>query len=318
MLRDKLLAGIGLIGIVCAIAGCQPQTQTPLPSTPSPTAQATPNPEETIVLGEISDEPIKKIQKFQPLANLLATHLEEFGITQGTVKIVPDLESMIQAINAGEIDIYFDSLYPAMIVSDQSKAKPVLRRWKKGQAEYHTIFFTHNDNDITSLSELKGKLVGLEEKISTSGYLLPIAYLLEAGLKPVEKANDTAAIAASEVGYIFTRDDENTVQWVLSGKVMAGAVDSQTFASIPEASRAKLKIIGETAKVPRQLVLIRANIEENQREKILSLLEDLDTTEEGKKALEQLEQTKKFDKFPSEDSLERMREMYQKVQDRSE
>ncbi|MBE9118517.1 phosphate/phosphite/phosphonate ABC transporter substrate-binding protein, partial [Lusitaniella coriacea LEGE 07157] len=283
-----------------------------------PTIQATPNKEETFVLGEISDEPTKKIQRFQPLANLLAANLEEFGITQGNVKIVPDLESMIRAIDAGEIDLFFDSLYPAMIISDRAQAKPILRRWKKGQAEYSTIFFTRNDNDIASLSELKGKFVGLEEKISTSGYLLPIAYLLEAGLKPVEKKNDTATVAANEVGYIFTRDDENTVQWVLSGKVIAGAVDSQTFASIPEESRAKLNIIAETEKVPRQLVLIRSDIEEKEREKITSLLENLDTTEEGKKVLEQLEKTKKFDKFPSEQSLEQMRTLYQKVQNQAQ
>lgn len=304
----NLLTISSAIAILFATASCREKSTSP-PS-PQPTASAT----KSIVLGDISNEPVERIQQFQPLADYLAANLGKFGIGRGEVKIVPDMESMVKSLKSGEIDLYFDSLYPALIASEQSGAVPILRRWKDGHPEYYTVIFTRANSGITALEDLKGKTLGLEEEVSTSGYLMPMAYLLGKGLNLVEKPNPNASVAADDVGYVFTGDNENTIQWVLNDKVVAGAVDNLTFAKIPDETEAALKVLAKTEKVARHLVLIRADIDPAERDAIAALLRNLDKTEEGQKILQQFEQTTKFDRFPSEASLQEMQKLYQQVQ----
>jgi phosphonate transport system substrate-binding protein len=309
----RKVSGLGLV----LIAACGTTTSvTPSDAGEAENTTAIASEETTIVLGDVSDEPIKKIKRFQPLADYLGENLGEQGINTGEVAIVPDLDSMIAAMKAGEIDLYFDSLYPATVVSEGSGAEPILRRWKDGVAEYNTVFFTRVDSNINQLEDLSGKHLALEEKFSTSGYLLPVSYLLQSNLNPVEKSAITSPVAANEIGYVFTRDDENTIQWVVSGRIEAGAIDNQSFAKIPEETRSQLRIFAETAKIPRQLVLIAPDITPEQREEIKKLLIALDQTEAGQKVLEQLKETEKFDEFNSEDSIAKMRELYDLVKNR--
>jgi phosphonate transport system substrate-binding protein len=301
-----------LISVSCS----QPETPTSS-STPISNPTATPTTTETIVLGDISaDEPIKKIERFQPLADYLAANLAEFGIGIGAVKIAPDIKTMTKLMASGEVDIYFDSPYPVMIVSDRSGAQPILRRWKEGDSEYDTVFFARADSGINSLADLQGQIIGLEEEYSTSGYLIPLGYLLKQNLNPVKKEIETSTVTANEDGYVLTGDDENTIQWVISGKIVAGAIDNQTFFSdIAEETRKKLVILAETDKVPRQIVLVKPDMNEEMKSAIIDLLINLDETGEGKKLLEHI-RTSQFDRFPTEVHLKQIQEYYQLIKNR--
>ena len=148
------------------------------------------------------------------------------------------------------------------------------------------------------------------------GYFLPIVYLLEAGLNPVEKKQEFDTITASEVGYILTEEDENTIQWVGSGKIAAGAIDNHSFSKIPPESRAELVILAETESLARHVAVISADIEPPLRSAITQQLLELDKTEKGRSVLEAFEETTKFDQLPPEAGWARMQELYQIFQSR--
>ena len=312
MILNQLKTYVTLFFISLLIVSCN---NTPITESNSSTSKSQESPEiikknQKIIIGDISDKPVKKIQKYQPLADYLADNLKDLDIKIGEVKIAPDIESMIQMLKSGEVDIYVDSLYPAMIVSQESGAKPILRRWKKGIGEYNTVFLVRADSNINSIEQLKGKKIGLEKSFSTSGYFLPIVYLFEKGFDPIEKESSNSTINNDEIAYVFTRKDENTIQWLISNKIDAGAIDNGSFSELPQESQKKLSVIAETEAIARQVVLIRNDLDSQQQEAIKNLLLELDKTSEGKEILEKFENTTKFDDFPASD-WERMQELYE-------
>jgi phosphonate transport system substrate-binding protein len=273
---------------------------TTVPSTPTPTSAPTvvSATTRTLVLGDIGDDPAERIKEFQPLADYLSLNLVEFGIAEVGIKIAPDFDTMIAWMRSGQVDLYFDSPYPTYILAKQSGARPILRRWRNGVGEYHTVIFSLKAGGPATLDALRGKLVAYDAPFSTSGFFLPTAYLINKGLTPVEKLNDQAAIAPDEVGYVFTFDDDNIIQWVISGKAAAGAVNSVNFAEMPEETKAAVQILAETESVPRHIVLARAGIADDLIAAIKALLIKLNGTDEGKEILKQFQKTNKFDEFP--------------------
>ncbi len=271
-----------------------------------------------LVLGDISDEAAETIEGTQPTADYLAARLDHFGITSAEVKIAPDLETMTQWMAEGVVDLYFDSPYPALVISQETGAVPILRRWKYGVSEYHSLFFTRSDSGLDSIADLHGNYVAFEEPFSTSGYMLPLAYLIERGLNPVRKGDMETAVSADEIGYVYSTADNTTIQWVVSRRVPVGVVDNITYERfIPAETRAELVVLGETESVPRQLVLVSPDMDEELQEAIKKILLEMDDTESGSTVLKTF-LTTKFDEFPqgAEVALGRMRAIYQIVQER--
>ncbi len=161
-MTHNFIVRLGILALVITLTACGTTTATS-PTIPTSTLQPAATTARNIVIGDISDKPSKKIQQLQPLADYLALKLAPFGVGAGTVKIAPDMPTMIRWLKSGEVDIYFDSPYPAMVISDQSGAQPILRRWKDGVAEYNSIVFVRNDSGIASVTELKGHMLGDDE-----------------------------------------------------------------------------------------------------------------------------------------------------------
>ena len=269
-----------------------------------------------LVIGEVSDEPAKKIRRMQPLADYLAAHLREFGVSSGEVQIAPDLSTMGRWMRGGQVHLYFDSPYPAMIVINESGARPILRRWKEGVSEYHSVIFARADSGVFFLRALKGRMLGLEKDYSTTGYFLPLVQLIKAGLQPMPKPRPDSEVPRDEVGFVFTADDRNTIQWVLSGKVAAGAVDSSAFAKIPAETRRALVVLGESPTVVRHIVMARPVMPPRLRDAIKVRLLAMHQSPEGQSVLRVYEETSRFDEFPLDAEMSRVREMYRLIKSR--
>lgn len=309
----KIFGAIAVVGLMTTLVSCEKTEQTQA-SLPQPTTESTTK--KTLAIADVSSNPTKKIKRFQPLADYIAANLSEFGFEDGTVKIAPDLETIAKWLKSGEVTVYFDSPYPAMMTVEASGAQPILRRWKKGDAEFNSVIFTMSQGGAANMGDLRGKIVAFDHLTSTTGYLLPTVELLNAGLKPVEKATADSRVAPTEVGYVFSDDDENTVQWVISGKADAGAVDNQTFESIPEETRAAMTILAESEKVPRHVVLVSPTLTTAQVNEIKKILVEMDQTSEGQDILSKFENTAKFDELPYQRGVSKMKELYEQVQNR--
>ena len=269
--------------------------------------------EETLVLGDISSNPTQKITQYAPLAEYLEIHLTDVGIKAVKIKIAPDLETMQNWVARGEVDLYFDSPYPAMIVSTNTGAEPILRRWKKGIAEYSSLIFVLEESEIQTVEDLNGRKIALESEFSTSGYMLPLVSLQEVGLRLIEQSSSNNNIPSNGVEFIFSGDEDNTIELVLSNKVDAGAINSGAFDELPDEIRSSIKVILESESVARHIVLAGPMLSAEQVEKITEKLLEMDDASESQVILESFEGTAKFDEFPVEQSIERLRELYRQT-----
>lgn len=311
LMNKRTVWGFGILAVMALLlAACGGQNAGP--SGDAPGAQ----PEEpaglAIVIGDIGDDPAEIIEGVQPLADYLASQLGEYGITEGQVRVASTSDEMIRLLNSGEIDIYFDSVYPATLISDATGGQVFLRRWRFGVEKYFGVIFTTKDSGITSLEDLPGHTIAFDQPYSTSGFFLPSVTLLDAGILPVPSLTD---IGPDEVGYVFSYDDENTLQWVLSGRVDAGATDDYMFnVAFPEEVRGDLVMLAQTESVPRQVAVARPGIAPELLDAIKQVLIHANESEAGLSALDPF-QTTQFDEFPEgiEVAKETMRAMMDQV-----
>ena len=283
-------------------AGVGPASMRTAVSAPTPSAAAVPvERSQVITLGDIdADEPAKKIERFQPLADYLAQHLQELGISESRVVIARDTEEMAYFLRSGKVDIYFDNPFPTLKVQDLSGSEIVLRRWKGGAPTYWSVYIARLDSGIARIEDFAGKVVAFEDPYSTSGFVLPAGTLVQRGLALSEVNSHTAPVVPDEVGYLFSRDAENTVEMVLRGLVAGGGLSNQDYEELPPEFKEQIIVFDRTVAVPRQLVSVRPGLSPELAKKVRELLIGLNQTEEGRQILKGFKKTAKFDALPPE------------------
>ena len=262
-----------------------------------------------LVVGTISDEPVKETRTFLPFAEHLAAQLAGQGITSGEVRIARDIGHMAALLRAGEVDIYVDSPLVSLAVSAKGGSRLVARRWKKGVAQYHSVLFARRDSGIRSLQDLKGRVVAFEEAFSSSGYILPRLAISERAVPLAALPGPRAARPQSGTGYVFSGDDENTIEWVLRGLVDAGAMSLYSLKKRAGDDFEDLEIILKTDAIPRHVVSLSPGTSATLAEAVQAALTGMDQSEAGRVVLQGFERTTKFDVIP-----EHTREMLEHFQ----
>lgn len=263
---------------------------------------------DVLVVGSISSDPAKEIRKFMPFTQHLAEQLTSQGIQKGEVVVTATMREMADRIKNGQVDLYIESPLPSLLINHLAGSHMVLRRWKRGQAEYNALIFVKKDSPIQALSQLSGQVVGFKDPYSSSSYLLPRIALERAGLNLVKMANIRDTVPEGKTGYVFNHDRENNLFWVVMGKTAAGAMSEEELTKQAKGDMEKLRIIHETPMIPRHVVNLRGNLPPPLSQALTQTLLTLDQNEAGKRVLAEFEETTRFDLLPP-DSLARLQEM---------
>ena len=315
--RRRLSLGLVSVASLILLVGCgasaPPQaTVVPLPDNHVENTPAT----RSIVWGKADLEPTDAINKWQPTVDYLAEHLQAQGISSGAMKIAPDSETLGQWMAEGKVDIVVDSFYPAMIASEYSGAVPFAVR-RTGKAPRHGVFFAKADLGLKSMDDLKGQTIAFAEPDSTSGFMLPMAYLRDQGYETNEQPTADSTTAAGKIGYTFAGDDDVVATWVLEGRVEAGAVDSPTFDDFNQENPGKLTVLAETEDISSDnIVLVRSDLEPEVAAALKNVLTSMDEDANGQVVLKGTK-TARFDDYLQDASVdwENARQQYLLIRD---
>jgi phosphonate transport system substrate-binding protein len=282
-----------LIAVLTLLAGCGGERLAPV-GEPSPE----PHSSGVLTVGSVSLSPAQEHGVVQPLADYLGAHLGSVGIGRGRVVVVDSLSTMVDELDTGRVDIYIDSPFPVAFVVQHSDTRVLLQRFKRGSEEYRSVLFARADSGVEEFGDLRGRMIAFGEPFSTSGYLLPKAALVSSGFKLVNFADAAATVPDDQIGYVFSNDAENTMVWVLKGKVTAGAVNDDYFAALAGVRIGELKVLYRSEAVPRNVVCARGNLDADVMRAVVGVLLEMDEDPEGRAVLDGFEQTSRFEPFP--------------------
>ncbi len=141
---------------------------------------------------------------------------EELGVP---VKLFTpaDYDGVIQGLLGDTLDMALlgASGYAKVFLTNPDAVEPILVKTNlDGSSTYHSIGFARADSGVTSMDDLKGKVLGFGDPNSTSGYLVPSVEMPKAGysVKPGEYFSDVK----------FTGGHEQTIVAVLNGDIDGG------------------------------------------------------------------------------------------------
>ena len=299
---------LSLILAACGVAGADDPTATP--ESGGSSGQSAGN---AIVVGNIdASNPGQKIAEFQPLADYLAANLEGSGITEGRVLIAQDINEMVRMMRDGEVDLYLDAAIPSLEVCEDAGCTFALQQWKGGTPNLKGVFVTTDAAAVASLDDLRGKVIMLEQPHSTVGHILPLVTLAEHGLATRPVNSPEAEVGPDEVGYYVSSGGQTSMNLLLNGEIAALAIGDRAFKQFSADVQNQSTIFADTVAAPSQLVAIRPDLDPELHAEIVSLMVDLDQSDDGRAILETMRETEKFEEV-SAGVLEELAELYEVV-----
>jgi phosphonate transport system substrate-binding protein len=210
------------------------------------------------------DTPVEVTKQFTGVEEYLGS---ELGMDVVTIKST-DYYAIIDAMEAGNLDIAFFGPFSAVISAERSGSEVIIAGGDTdGNLEtYNSYIIANRKSGITNIGYLVNNSLNISfafvNPASTSGNLIPRGYLLSQGINPDEDFKNT----------LFSGGHDNTIDAVLSGNVIdAGAVASMTYRNYFEDdnnSENNIVILWESDPIPTDPISVRGDMDPVLKEKI--------------------------------------------------
>jgi phosphonate transport system substrate-binding protein len=207
---------------------------------------------------------------------------------------------MADLMRAGKVDILSETPFVAVQLESEGLVDILMREWKKGVPEYHTVIVARKDGAVQSLADLAGRRVSFEDEGSTSGYHLPRDAMELAGLDLMRLNEPGDPVSARNVGYYFTGSESVAVELIHEGTLDAGAISNVDWAeskTVPDELRQDLQVIHETSPVIRSVLMVNASIPAEAQDAIATVLEQMEQTPEGREVMMAYSKVARYDRI---------------------
>lgn len=221
--------------------------------------------------------------KVKPLQQLLSDELE----VPVKVHIATNYNTMIEGLKSKKIDIAFISPVSYTLAHDAHAADVLLKSKgylvdNKGNQTHHLVDYyrsqivVRKDSNVNHLKDLKGKKIALQEVESTSGYIYPLASLMEKGIKKADiqiqqvKGHDQGLIA-------LLNHDVEAVATYQDARADLKKEDPDIYQ--------ETKVIYRTKKIPNDTISVRNDMSNKWKKKISQAFIDISHTKKGKQII---------------------------------
>ena len=268
-----LFSTIALLAAACG-GVAQPQAQT------SPVEKPAPKPKLVIAI-----QPTANPDQLSAESKELEQYLEQ-KVDADVQIIVPTLfAGVIEALRFGHAQAAFMSAWPAALAAKHAGTEVALAEVREvviGQDKqekpfYFSYWVTRKDSQYTSLSDLKGKKVAFSSPLSTSGYVFPMARLVELGLVTSTGKDPDPKEFFGDVVFAgcYAQAWEALKQGQVDATIIAGDVSEKLYREVLDGTR----ILEQQGPIPSHAVVFSKDLSEPLRSQLSAALLDLGSPE---------------------------------------
>lgn len=231
----------------------------------------------------IPDESPTELQrKFKPLG----AHLEQALGRKIEFLPVTDYAASVEALVNGKVDmVWFGGFtFVQARIRSNDGVEPLVQRVEDEQ--FKSVFITPAGSGIERLEDLKGKSVAFGSPSSTSGHLMPRAYLLEAKVDPDR-----------DLRVSFSGAHDATALAVAGGRVAAGALNISVWEKMLAEKRvdsSKVRVFYTTPPYYDYNWTVRKDLDPSIRQKLLDAFLTLDPANPAHKEILDLQRATRF------------------------
>lgn len=274
----------------------------------------------TLVLGRVSQDPVKTLPRLQELAAYLADRLAPLGVTGFEAVVARSNAEMVMLLETGQVDVISETVMSAFRYADTAGAELLMREWKRGVASYRAVLFARADSSIETIEDLRDRVIAFEDRGSTSGFMIPMAMLRQHGLEAVELPAPGIAPPPGKVGYVFVGTEINIAAWVTRGMVDAGALNDGDWEDVertPDGLKDQLAVFQHSRDIPRSVLIVRGDLQSDLRNSLQRVLAGMEDDPAAEQVLETYYGVARYDAFVDEvlRDLETARSQYDDIQD---
>jgi phosphonate transport system substrate-binding protein len=202
------------------------------------------------------------------------------------ISIPSSYVAVVEAFGTKRADVAAINTFGYVLAHEKYGAEARLMTVRFGEETYKAQFLARTDSKIKKLSDLQGKKVAFVDPSSVSGYLLPMKYLKDRGIKPKE--------------IVFAMRHDSVITMIYQRQVDAGVTfysppaendiqDARRLvrAQFPDVEK-KIKIIELSSPIPNDPVIFRKDMPEKMKKEIADALIKFAATPEGLDVLKKL------------------------------
>lgn len=220
-------------------------------------------------------QPQENPEALAPDADRLAKYMaEQIGI-DAEVFLPTSYAAVVEALRSENADVAYFSGWPYLIASRKADVDLLVVEERKGNPFYHSQWYVAADSDIETVADLKGKSVSFTSPTSTSGYLFPLAKVIEES--SMETGDDPKKFFSN---IIYAGGYQQSLQALVHDRVDAAAASDYAYEQyLTDEERENMRILSKQGPVPTHGIAVRSALPDDVKEKIKAAFLNLNKSE---------------------------------------
>lgn len=236
-----------------------------------------PSPQQTLLIGLMPEQDIfVQKKRYAPIAEYLSQKSE----IKIELKILRRYGNIVENFKKENLDGAFFGSFTGALAIQAMGVEPFARpEYANGISTYYGLIFVRKDSGIKDAASMRGKVFVFVDKATTAGWLLPLHFFQELGIKDYQTWFREA---------YFSGTHEDAIYDVLNGKADIGAAKDLIFTQLARTDtrvRDELEILAVSPKVPSNTLAFRKDLSPPLKKKLKDLLLTMHENPEGLKAL---------------------------------
>ena len=233
-----------------------------------------------LVIGLIPETNIfQQMERFKPLGKYLS---DQTG-TNIKFSVLTRYGNLIENFQQHHLDGAFFGSFTGALAIQKLGIIPIARPVNlNGKSTYSGMIFVRKDSGIKTVADMRGKRFAFVERATSAGYIFPLAYLADHGVKNV----------TDFMGEVyFTGSHDAAMYAVLQGKAGVGAAKDSVYewvASRDPAINRDLQVLAQSEEFPSNGFGLRKDMDPVIVAKLKTILLHLHENPQGLKVLETL------------------------------